>query len=277
MHVSCHGHPEYLAIENGWGAMQVLHVSELKELMRPAGDELQVVFVSACHSRAAGEAFLAAGVPHVVCCNQEVKVQDMAAYEFARNFYRASACGRSLAFAFELARQAVRVSPLVVGVRLVEMDKFLLLPEKPNGDLYHEVPVFFTKRGIRPRSYTVTPTTPSLPQLPALFRDRQVEIYKVVEALRDGVKLVRITGDAGVGKASLAVAVCWYVHQRIRTLAIDEVIWIDPAERLPEQDGICDVNKLLQLLVEEWASPDFLSGDTAARYGGICARAVNEL
>ena len=116
--------------------MQVLHVSELKELMRPAGDELQVVFVSACHSRAAGEAFLAAGVPHVVCCNQEVKVQDMAAYEFARNFYRASACGRSLAFAFELARQAVRVSPLVVGVRLVEMDKFLLLPEKPNGDLY---------------------------------------------------------------------------------------------------------------------------------------------
>ena len=274
VHVSCHGHPHYLAIENGWGGMQVLQVSELKEFMRPA-NELKVVFVSACHSRSAGDAFLAAGVPHVVCCKQDDdKLQDMAACEFARNFYRALACGKNLKSAFELARQAVRVSPLVIGAPWIEMDKFLLLPEKPDNDSYHDVRVFFTK-SVLPRRDEGKPTTPSLPRPPAFFRERQVEMYRVVEALRHGADLVRITGGAGVGKASLAIVVCWYIYQRKRTLAVDEVIWMDPQEVL-EKDGMSNVHKVFQLLLKEWTT-EALQEDAAVRYGGVCATAVDFL
>ena len=87
LHFSCHGHPQYLAVEDEWGSLQCLEVSRLKEWIRFGGQRLQLVFVSACHSHSIGQAFVDAGVPHVVCCSQGIgNVRSDAAVEFEKAF-----------------------------------------------------------------------------------------------------------------------------------------------------------------------------------------------
>ena len=76
-------------------------------------NRLQFVFVSACHSRRAGEAFIAAGVPHVVCIKVDSKILDRAARVFTRAFYLSLVVGDTLADAFSIGRQAVYVSQMV--------------------------------------------------------------------------------------------------------------------------------------------------------------------
>jgi hypothetical protein len=58
--------------------MQKLHVAELEELVahgKKADDDcrgLNFAFDSACHSRSIGDAFVASGVPQVVCCMSDI-------------------------------------------------------------------------------------------------------------------------------------------------------------------------------------------------------------
>ena len=67
-----------------------MQVDTLKTLLAAgAGSHMgagrvEFVFVSACESRNAGEAFVAAGVPHVVCVNVQDKLLDAAALRFTR-------------------------------------------------------------------------------------------------------------------------------------------------------------------------------------------------
>ena len=46
----------------------------LRGLLRAGGLKLDFVFVSACHSRKIGEAFVEAGVTHVVCVKVDAMV-----------------------------------------------------------------------------------------------------------------------------------------------------------------------------------------------------------
>jgi hypothetical protein len=55
------------------------------KLLTSAGEHrLSFVFVSACFSRLAGQAFAEAGVPHVVCCEVDAQVADSAALAFTK-------------------------------------------------------------------------------------------------------------------------------------------------------------------------------------------------
>jgi len=108
LHLSCHGHPSWLALENGFGDMQPLFVEDLRGFIAAGGTSIDFVFISACHSLPAGRAFLEAGVRHVVCAKQDSKFRDEACAEFTRCFYRALACKKTLKQAFKMAREAVR-------------------------------------------------------------------------------------------------------------------------------------------------------------------------
>jgi hypothetical protein len=79
LHFSCHGHPTFLALENGWGDLTMLDVSRLQEWISAGGQNLQFVFVSACKSASIGEAFVRAGVPHVLCCRIDGMLREDAA------------------------------------------------------------------------------------------------------------------------------------------------------------------------------------------------------
>ena len=69
-----------LAFENGEGGTHVLEVQNLTDLVAAGADgdgapPLDFAFISACHSVGGGEAFVAAGVPHVVAVRREAQLQ----------------------------------------------------------------------------------------------------------------------------------------------------------------------------------------------------------
>ena len=262
LHFSGHGHPSHLTFEDGKGGMQWLAVDILRELIsRNAQDEsapFQFVFVSACHSLLAGETFVRAGVPHVVCCQQESQLMDSAALAFTRAFYLALAIGRTVKDSFEIGRQAVACSPSV-PLPDVEMKKFVLLPE--NGD--HDYPVFdanslpewpkpsadlqqlmFGSVGAPRRSLmrksmakkgssrqadggggSSSQSDHNLPTPPQGFLGREVEMYLLLNAVLDK-RLVNLVGVTGMGRSSLVAALCHYVQDRKADMRIDNIFYV---------------------------------------------------
>ena len=96
LHFSGHGLPGVLAFEDGRGGAHLIEADLLRELFEAGGPGgIQMVFVSACHSRQIGEAFVKAGVEHVVAVRLEEPVYDKAAANFARAFYQALAGKKS--------------------------------------------------------------------------------------------------------------------------------------------------------------------------------------
>jgi len=65
----------------------------------------QLVVLSACHSIHAANAFVAAGIPHVVCTIDLVR--DESTIEFENQFYQALFTGRSVQEAFDIARKSL--------------------------------------------------------------------------------------------------------------------------------------------------------------------------
>jgi hypothetical protein len=74
LHFSGHGVPKGLCFEDGRSGLQVIRESQLKDLLSAGGLSLEFVFVSACYSKEIGEAFVKAGVNHVVCVKIDSKV-----------------------------------------------------------------------------------------------------------------------------------------------------------------------------------------------------------
>ena len=242
MHLSCHGHPKYLALENGFGGMQILSVRDLKRFVGVGAGNLELVFVSACHSKAAGKAFIAAGIRHVICCRQDDRFRDEGAIEFARSFYRALALGNTLKQAFSIAREATRVSPMVRDSKN-EYEKFILLPELPDDDPYHNVHIFtndLIDDERRDKSSFTQPYTRVLPRVPPFFVGRETDMYTVLEALRSS-DIVRIEGPKGVGKSALVAATVRYIEQRQKSFLFDDILW------LPVQRESLDAEDLLYM------------------------------
>jgi hypothetical protein len=107
LHISGHGFQDgRLALENGHGATHYLDARDLRDFI--PSQQPQVVFISACHSRSVGEAFVKAGIPHVICCTKDGQLRDSAAIEFTTSFYRALAKGNTLQEAFDLAKRQVK-------------------------------------------------------------------------------------------------------------------------------------------------------------------------
>jgi len=61
---------------------KINHILERRPL-----PNLQLVFLSACHSEQIGKVFLQNGVPHVICIKQEDEVLDQAALDFTKSLY----------------------------------------------------------------------------------------------------------------------------------------------------------------------------------------------
>jgi len=120
LHIAGHGHPKYLTFEDGRGGLQLLTPQGISKLMAAtkSADNARLpklAFVCACHSRLAADAFVQAGVHHVVAVALDAPLLDAAALEFTQAFYLAIAAGNSVASAFEIGVQAVANSAQVEG------------------------------------------------------------------------------------------------------------------------------------------------------------------
>jgi O-acetyl-ADP-ribose deacetylase (regulator of RNase III) len=148
-----------------------------------------------------------------------------------------------------MAQEAVRVEEISKHV-----DRYVLLPQKPEDDPYHDVPILYTA-SVPPTGSKDTDEAGErpdiLPMLPKYFIGREVDIYKVLEALKvDDV--VRIGGPKGSGKTALAAAACRYVDQRRKALGYDEVLWLPAAHGVvPREDTLfADLCELVKRMMQ---------------------------
>ena len=214
-------------------------LDDLSGLVQAANPPIDLVVVNSFHSGRIGKAFIDAGVPHVVCCHHPEIFRDKAANSFLKNFYRALATNKSLKQAFDHAQESVRVEEITKDVK-----RYVLLPLKSDDDPYHDVPIFFRKEVPEntldefSESLLLEEARKTLPKLPKYFIGREVDMCRVLDSLRVE-NIVRIGGVRGMGKSSLAAAVCRYVQKRPKSFHYDDVFWL-PAARgvVPEEDTL---------------------------------------
>jgi len=269
MHLSCHGHPKYLALENGFGGMHILTVRDLKRFIGAGAGNLGLVFVSACHSKAAGNAFIDAGIRHVICCRQDDKFRDEGAIEFSKSFYRALALNNTIKDAFNLAREAMRVSPMVQNSK-AEYDKFVLLPEVSDDDPHHDVYVFANSDelarakldGCSQRKARV------LPRVPQCFIGREMDMYTLLEALRSN-DIVQIAGSSEIGKATLVAATTQYIAQRQKSFLFDDILWLPVQEEAIDMEDCLyrDLSHIVDIIMKSSDTPCQLQRDYALCWG----------
>ncbi|GMH59438.1 hypothetical protein TL16_g02832, partial [Triparma laevis f. inornata] len=283
VHYSGHGHRSFLTFEDGKGGLHWISPEELKQLCGAGSSEegrVQFVFVSACYSRVAGQAFIEAGVNHVVCCQQDL-LQDSAALAFTREFYLALAVGRTVKSSFEIGRQAVAASPSVPN-SADEMEKFILLPEDGN----HDVRIFEAKpipsgnwrqreggggkerrnvssmrdswaRGGRMGSSGKGMS--SLPSPPEDFIGRERELYHILDAVLNR-RLVCVVGQAGVGRSSIVTSLAAYIQERKNTTGIETIFFVRAAQRFGAGKGMSYVKRLYKQVVKAGWIEEFEGG-----------------
>ncbi|CAN0154905.1 unnamed protein product [Hapterophycus canaliculatus] len=67
----------------------MLQVEPLKNMIQPGGVQTKLVVINSCCSELSGNAFVEAGVPHVVAVKQGEGITDQAARHFSELFYDA--------------------------------------------------------------------------------------------------------------------------------------------------------------------------------------------
>ena len=83
----------------------------LKKMLLITQAQLDIVFISACHSEGVATAFLEAGATHVICIKKENQVLDEACVLFSRVFYEALfGDNRSPCEAFYIATSNLSIS-----------------------------------------------------------------------------------------------------------------------------------------------------------------------
>lgn len=229
LHYSGHGNSNFLSFEDGAGLFHPLENERLKHLFAAgAGDSAagnpkpKLVFVSACSSRKAAEAFLEAGAKHVVCVETLSEIEDRAAQAFTRAFYCALVRGFFVQDAFQIGQAAVETCPMVGrGVpsnAVKEANKFLLLPTLDSeDDERHRVSLFPRTSGNNlvewieppPLSYEI------LPALPDGFVGRQLDIFNIVSTLiKRSRRIVSVIGEKGIGKSAIVKKAMHYLADR---------------------------------------------------------------
>ena len=152
-----------------------------------------------------------------------LQIQDSAAIAFTRAFYVAFLSGRTVRDSFDIAKEALKVAPCVFASHL-EGNKFILLPdglELPSHDK-----ALFNNRTVETWSKTGHCTTGpnhtdlsvatqrnKIPAPPADFEGREVIMHSLISSIIER-RLVSLVGEEGVGKTSVASAVCKYITDR---------------------------------------------------------------
>lgn len=112
LHLSAHGTPQGLVLEDGKGSAHLLNFELLQEMLalRESGQSpCELVVVNACHSSAVGQFLAESGIPHVVCCND--RVLDSWAEPFIKTFYTTLFGGSTVAAAFSTASLQLQCQP----------------------------------------------------------------------------------------------------------------------------------------------------------------------
>jgi len=241
LHFSGFGHQKQsFALENNSGMLDdCINFESLKELVQSAKLPIQLVVVNSFYSGRIGKAFVDAGVPHVICCHHTEIFRDKACYSFLKNLYRGLALNKTIKEAFHDSQEAVRVEEITKHI-----ERYVLLPRRPEADSYHDVPIFYTSP-VPPTGMvlavgkdTFDTDKTLLPEISKHFIGRELDMYHILEALRMD-NLVQVGGTKGMGKSATMAAVCQYINHRKPCFCFDSVLWLPPGKGIvPSPDTL---------------------------------------
>uniref|UniRef100_A0A7S4JUN9 Protein kinase domain-containing protein n=1 Tax=Odontella aurita TaxID=265563 RepID=A0A7S4JUN9_9STRA len=248
IHISCHGflvpnrsdtHECMLLFEDGAGGVHFLSTERIQELLEPHSEPVRLVFVSACFSEQIGKAFVDAGVPHVVCCEQSSQLIDGVAAEFMRSFYGMLIEGLTVQTAFSSA-----VSLVSGRMGREEASKFLLFPMNSTG---HDKPIFCAHEIERSEEQKSSHEL-KLPTQPAIIDGYEVSLFQIVSVLlteERGKQMVNVVGEKNVHRSNLVAAACHYIRDRLSTsIRINKLLYL---KRTPISEEELRNSLLLQL------------------------------
>ncbi|MBD2514720.1 CHAT domain-containing protein [Nostoc sp. FACHB-973] len=181
----------------------------------------QLALLNASHSEKLAQAFIKAGVPHVIAVNAEDKILDIAARCFSRRLYQALFNQDSVVNSFLLSRNAVRLDDQLrkifnsqtfqQGVNFDEALKFRLLPQAS-----HHESLIIEPANSHQVIYPQWSNT-NIPREDSNFVGRRNEIHQVIKVLVDTEKrCIALHGMGGIGKTALAYAIGQWLHERDR-------------------------------------------------------------
>jgi len=236
LHLSCHGGPGILELEDQDGHPVTVSAKELLEPLQASGRQAPLVFLNACHTGSEAdatpslaEALLKAGSPAVLA--MQTAVSDRYGSELSRRFYEHLARsqpprpGRALALArkeLETERQAALQRPSSPGETL---------PEYATAALYttgEDVPLvdFAADKAelLQRPVYQVAGPVPQLRMDDLIGRRR--EVREALKALRGHeFKGVVLTGIGGVGKSAVAGRIMQRLAEDKRVVAAHAGKW----------------------------------------------------
>eukprot|EP00743_Colponemidia_sp_Colp-15_P010511 GILK01011582.1.p1 GENE.GILK01011582.1~~GILK01011582.1.p1 ORF type:complete len:1383 (-),score=265.40 GILK01011582.1:214-4362(-) len=234
VHLTGHAHVGgSLLFEDGRGGGQLIDRTSLQDLFAGRQHSVKCLFVSCCYSYEVAEAFVTAGIAHVVAIQREQRVLDAAARKFAHAFYLSLFTGKTILQAFRYGLWITAHSSDVPN-GAEEAKKFRLLPEiKTECDStceptvepsYHDVALFANV--LRGRYVAVgnansfgngspdhSKFVQYLPPVPEILIGRQEEVWMCVGHLLTR-RTVTIAGAPGTGKSTVAIAVGHFMLTR---------------------------------------------------------------
>ncbi|CAI2377825.1 unnamed protein product [Moneuplotes crassus] len=208
-----------LLLEDEQCMSHYLYETELKKMIERAQINLEVVFVSSCHSEFAGEVFLNAGAKHVICIKQSEEIADKASLCFSRVFYETLFVKNyTVCASFHFAKEEVNKM-----FKSVEAYKFILLIPQETRKKNSNTPKTSKHRcqavtSIIPGGLVNLGNKPSILSVPSKidnFVGRQKEMYDIIDHLSKN-RLVSILGLSGIGKTTLARNIADHLKHRQR-------------------------------------------------------------
>ncbi len=211
-----------LVLEDGVGMTRALSEEELEiALSNQKQAPCQLALLNACHSSKLAQAFVKAGVPHVIGVNAEDKILDVAARCFARRLYQALFNQDAIADGFLVSRNAVKLDDKLKklfnsktfeqGVNFDEAFKFQLLPQ-----VAHNQSLIIEPANSHQVIYPQWSNTNICRDDPN-FVGRRQEIHQVIKVLVESDKrCLALHGMGGMGKTALAYAIGRWLHERDR-------------------------------------------------------------
>jgi len=206
----------------------------------PKDEPTVLAFVSTCDSEQSGQAFVKAGVPHVVCISGRVR-DDLAAH-FTYQFYLALLSGKSVGDSFHIANESIRSdfaedpwahppSPSQVASPSRKRPPASATPFLLLGVGNHRTKTLFPSGG--PSSYqTVEHPRSQLHNVsstcaPDDIVGREADAHNILGKFdrHPRPRIISLVGTGGVGKSALAARVCQYCA--LRRAHWDHIRWVD--------------------------------------------------
>jgi formylglycine-generating enzyme required for sulfatase activity len=216
------GNSTALVLEDEAGMTRSFSEEELEiALSNQQQTPCQLALLNACHSEKLAQAFVKAGVSYVIAVNAEDKILDIAARCFSRRLYQALFNEDSIANAFLVSRNAVKLDDKLrkffnsqtfqQGVSFDEAFKFRLLPHAP-----HNQSLIIEPANSHQIIYPQWSNT-NIPRDDPNFVGRRQEIHQVIKVLVESDKrCVALHGMGGIGKTAVAYAIGRWLHERQR-------------------------------------------------------------